>query len=448
MPFSLGEKRLMDCQYGLHYKQPKQPKQSKRIYLQGTRKKGCLAHIKICEFVLYPEYSINSLLSTESSMKQTRRLKEEKLKALKLCLQKKSPVEIIKKYFVSLPTEDAHHSCHPTRGIMGLFQQIHPELINKIQELVCAGTTEPMEIKKLLKHHVHHYMCPGQLPDPNDRAYYPTTEDIRNHINKANKAMQFSVIDQENAIKLMEQWFKDSPNSFYKFRPYKAHSNKTMNDEVENISGNQLAMGTDETLLWVHQEPWQQQLMVKYGNVISLMDATYKTTRYDLPLFFICVRTNTGYCVVAEFIVQSESAECIKEAISVLQQWNPDWSPEYFMADFCEAEIQALESSFPNSFVYLCDFHREQAWERWVRDKHHELTDDEAEILLDHLRACAWAPSNDSDTKLPRDHNYQKCVEVLKGTNIWKKNKHVRDWIEGTWLKSCKVLELICVNNN
>ena len=112
----------MDCQYGVHYKQPKQPMQSKRIYLEGTWKKGCLAHVKIHEFVLYPEYSIDSLLSTESSMKQTRKLKEEKLKALQLCLQNKSHIEIIKKYFVSLPTEDAHHICHPTRGIMGLSQ--------------------------------------------------------------------------------------------------------------------------------------------------------------------------------------------------------------------------------------------------------------------------------------------------------------------------------------
>ena len=48
---------------------------------------------------------------------------------------------------------------------------------------------------------------------------------------------------------------------------------------------------------------------------MSLMDATYKTTRYDLPLFFICVRTNTGYCVVAEFIVQSESVTDIEEAL-------------------------------------------------------------------------------------------------------------------------------------
>ena len=64
----------------------------------------------------------------------------------------------------------------------------------------------------------------------------------------------------------------------------------------------------EQTLLWVHQEQWQQQLMLTYGNTMCLMDATYKTTRYDLPLFFICVRTNAGYCVVAEFVVQSESA--------------------------------------------------------------------------------------------------------------------------------------------
>jgi len=239
--------------------------------------------------------------------------------------------------------------------------------------------------------------------------------------------MLYSVVDQENAMKMMEQWLKDSPNSLYKFRPYKVQSDK---EEAEATPGSKV--DTSNTLLWVHQEPWQQHLMVKYGNIISLMDATYKGTCYDLPLFFICVRTNTGYCVVAEFIVQSKSAECIQEAISVLQQWNPDWSPEFFMSDFCEAEIQALESSFPDSFVYLCDFHREHGWERWVRDKHHNLTGYEEEILLDHLHACAWASSNDSDPELDQDHEYQKCVEVLKRTNIWKQNKQVHDWIEGT----------------
>ena len=94
---------IMDCQYGLSTLQKKnkknQPNQSDRIYLQGTRKQGCLAHVEVREFILYPEYSIDTLLSTDLTMKQVRTLKEEKLKSLKLCLQKKSQVEIVENIF-------------------------------------------------------------------------------------------------------------------------------------------------------------------------------------------------------------------------------------------------------------------------------------------------------------------------------------------------------------
>ena len=35
--------------------------------------------------------------------------------------------------------------------------------------------------------------------------------------------------------------------------------------------------------------------------------------------------------------------------------------PRFFMSDYSEAELLAVESVFQ---VYLCDFHREQAWLR------------------------------------------------------------------------------------
>ena len=47
---------------------------------------------------------------------------------------------------------------------------------------------------------------------------------------------------------------------------------------------------------------------------MSTLDATYKTMKYELALFFLCLRTNVGYSVVAEFIVQEESAEKIAES--------------------------------------------------------------------------------------------------------------------------------------
>ena len=42
MPFSLGEKRTLDCQYGTKYYKSK-PHSSDRVFLQGTRKKACQA---------------------------------------------------------------------------------------------------------------------------------------------------------------------------------------------------------------------------------------------------------------------------------------------------------------------------------------------------------------------------------------------------------------------
>ena len=81
-----------------------------------------------------------------------------------------------------------------------------------------------------------------------------------------------------------------------------------------------------QNLLWVHQEAWQRDLLIKYGNTITLIDATYKATKYELP-FFLCVRTNVNYTIVAVFIVQSELADDIAEVLRITKNRNTDWSP-------------------------------------------------------------------------------------------------------------------------
>ena len=55
-----------------------------------------------------------------------------------------------------------------------------------------------------------------------------------------------------------------------------------------------------QKLLYVHQESWQRNLLQKYGNNICLVDATYKTTKYLLPLFFVIVNTNAGYKIAGK----------------------------------------------------------------------------------------------------------------------------------------------------
>ena len=60
---------------------------------------------------------------------------------------------------------------------------------------------------------------------------------------------------------------------------------------------------------------------------MSLLDATYKTMKYEMPLFFLCVLTNVGYPIFADFIFQGETIEKIQEALDNLKSWNPQWRP-------------------------------------------------------------------------------------------------------------------------
>ena len=138
--------------------------------------------------------------------------------------------------------------------------------------------------------------------------------------------------------------------------------------------------------------------------------------RYDLPLFFIslfCVRTNIGYCVAAEFIIQSE-------VIQVLKNWNSNWNPPFVLCDNSGAEISAIEHTFLSTCVFICDFHREQAWTRWVNTTHNSLSKVEAEDLLTLLRKCVWAPS--SSDKGSKTDGHIKAVNDLKESCIYKEH--------------------------
>ena len=57
--------------------------------------------------------------------------------------------------------------------------------------------------------------------------------------------------------------------------------------------------------------------MKKYGNRIALLDATYKTTKYSILLFFVAVKTNVKYMVVQSFAIQEETTEAITEAMGL-----------------------------------------------------------------------------------------------------------------------------------
>ena len=65
-------------------------------------------------------------------------------------------------------------------------------------------------------------------------------------------------------------------------------------------------------------------LIKRYGNELILLDATYKTARYVLPLFFMVVKTNVDYQTVASFVIENEIYDAISESVAVIKSWNPD----------------------------------------------------------------------------------------------------------------------------
>ena len=122
-------------------------------------------------------------------------------------------------------------------------------------------------------------------------------------------------------------------------------------------------LSTGMAFLFAHQEGWQRQMLVKYGNTMTLLDATYKTTNH----FFVV-------CKNKQWLHASGRIYC----------WTKNWnincrsSTSYFWLEqrmeatlfygwlYSIAELNGILTVFPSADVCLYEFHREQAWTRWI----------------------------------------------------------------------------------
>ena len=164
---------------------------------------------------------------------------------------------------------------------------------------------------------------------------------------------RFSKLDQVNIEQMVKEWEKDFPDNNIFFRSFRY---KVNNGEFEegssiddgDIEGNLIVkkLNTVNRLLFVHQTKSQKYLLKKYGNNICLLDATYKTSRYSVPLFFLVTKTNVDYQIVGSFAIQYETTTSITEALNVIKSWNESWNPKIFMVDNCSEEINAIENIF------------------------------------------------------------------------------------------------------
>ena len=170
------------------------------------------------------------------------------------------------------------------------------------------GINMPRQVETLCKEFVRNlFKDSPEKPSILDSSLYPSRKVIRNHIYVATCRAKLSKIDQVNLEILVKRWQEEDPGKCFYFRKYSMNS-----EDIENVGSDtdseddprgpppKRSCPLTSNLLYVHQESWQRDLLVRYGSSLCLMDATYKTTKYSLPLFFLCVLTNAGYMAVGK----------------------------------------------------------------------------------------------------------------------------------------------------
>ena len=135
-----------------------------------------------------------------------------------------------------------------------------------------------------------------------------------------------------------------------------------MDIEFDEIDAVNAITSSNGKMMFVYQSKEMKNMYKRYENQMILLDATYKTTKYALPLFFVVIQTNVNFQVCCVIGLQEESNEMITKALKIFKEWNPMVSPKYAFVNFDEREITSLEIFFERVNVFLCDFHKEQAW--------------------------------------------------------------------------------------
>ena len=305
---------------------------------------------------------------------------------------------------------------------IGAYNRMHPALQDKIHEMVLHGVTTRADMRRHLESLVRRDFKDAH---ENDAAYHPSDSVISSQMYTARLSMRYDKIDEVNVIGLVGAWKDAHPDDFTFYRPRTEGPTEveSMTDHDEEDVAYQephiARANKKNSLLFIHQSKAQRMLLKKYNNMV-LMDATYRTCRLALPLFIMAVKTNVAYLPVATFIIETEDRESIQEALSILRgEWDKHGiEVQNWMVDCCQAEIKSIEEEFPDSTVYICDFHRGQAWVRWLCTKANGCLNDYNQ-LMSIFKRCANAITLES---------FRAAEAELKDTRQYEDNDLLRNY--------------------
>ncbi|KAM3917332.1 calcium-responsive transcription factor [Leptodactylus fuscus] len=224
---------VMECQYGPRRK-GSQPKKSGEIESTTGQmyKATCPARIYIKKVKKFPSYRVSTDPKVDKKL-----IKLEQEKAFNLLKKDLETSDGVLRWYVQLPDQEAHQyhnldsgcfSSSPTsfqplneeeEEITGeensaLSSRLHPCVAEKIRELVAKGFEEVYAVRKQLRKFVERELFkPDEIPERHNLSYFPTVNDLKNHIHEAQKALgNGELIYEQEPISRTLQWSCDSGN--------------------------------------------------------------------------------------------------------------------------------------------------------------------------------------------------------------------------------------------
>ncbi|XP_066431525.1 calcium-responsive transcription factor isoform X2 [Eleutherodactylus coqui] len=224
---------VMECQYGPRRK-GSQPKKS--VETDSTNgqmyKATCPARIYIKKVKKFPSYRVPTDPKIDKKL-----IKLEQETAFKLLKKDLEANEGVLRWYVQLPDQEAHqyHSLDPgcfsssptsfqppneeEDELIGeenstLPSRLHPCVAEKICELVEKGIHEVYAVRKQLRKFVERELFkPDEIPERHNLTYFPTVNDLKNHIHEVQKALgNGELIYKCETIPRPVHWSPDSGN--------------------------------------------------------------------------------------------------------------------------------------------------------------------------------------------------------------------------------------------
>ncbi|XP_068101123.1 calcium-responsive transcription factor isoform X2 [Hyperolius riggenbachi] len=227
---------VMECQYGPRRKGAQPKKIGEGDICAGPLFKAtCPARIYIKKVKKFPKYRVPTDPKIDKKL-----IKMEQEKAFNLLKKDLDGTDGVLRWYLQLPDQEAHQyhnldaicfSPSPTSfqppneeeeevicdENSGQPSRLHARVSEKIRELVSKGIDEVYAVRKQLRKYVERELFkPDEIPERHNLSYFPTVNDLKNHIHEAQIALGSGelIYNQETVPAALRelQWSPDNGN--------------------------------------------------------------------------------------------------------------------------------------------------------------------------------------------------------------------------------------------